>query len=236
MMKKFSVALLALAAALAIAPAAFADSIPGVVFNDQTTSPYATQGWTGNLASVFTVNSPVTVTALGIYNPTGNGKVTGLNNIEVALYDITTGQQIGSTVTFVHGDTYTTGGLYGLDVFQSISATTLQPGLYEVDAVGFNSAYSNGNTGIAGPGPTFDGYGQLTWPDYSYFDYNSTLDFPDAANNSNGGYKDAHIYDAGTLAILTPEPSSLLLLGTGLLGLAFVAFRKTKSSGLVLHF
>jgi len=31
----------------------------------------------------------------------------------------------------------------------------------------------------------------------------------------------------------TPEPSSLILLGSGLLGLAFVAFRKSKSSGLV---
>jgi hypothetical protein len=32
-----------------------------------------------------------------------------------------------------------------------------------------------------------------------------------------------------------PEPSDLLMLGTGLLGLAFVAFRKSKSAGLVLQ-
>ncbi len=32
-----------------------------------------------------------------------------------------------------------------------------------------------------------------------------------------------------------PEPSSLLLLGTGLFGLAVIVFRKNRTSGLVLH-
>jgi hypothetical protein len=53
-----------------------------------------------------------------------------------------------------------------------------------------------------------------------------TLDYP--TGNTQGS-----ALSIGTFAVETPEPGSLLLLGTGLLGLAFVAFRQVKASRLV---
>jgi hypothetical protein len=55
-----------------------------------------------------------------------------------------------------------------------------------------------------------------------------------AGDSGTTGYAGNDTEDLAGYLAPAPEPPSLLLLGTGLLGLAFVAFRKAKASGLTL--
>jgi hypothetical protein len=177
----------------------------------------------------------------------------------VGIFDVTTSTiATVATATFAPGYYGPAQGYY---VYQAISPVTLTTGdVYEVDAVGFSGSDPNGNRNNGSVAPTLNTFGGAITYLEGFSEYGNgsafgaitaTYDGPNGnpagsygfSTQSNGGILDRWgpndvnepaIYDAGSFGV-TPEPSSLLLLGTGLLGLAFVAFRKAKSSDLTLH-
>ncbi len=194
-MKKFSVALLALAAALAISPAAMADT-----FN------YTYTGVDGVVATGTLTGSNIGGNQFGVTSGTitisGSGLVTG------------SGVLIGGT-----GFATSPNGAFNYDNFVFVPVSdpnayvdSVGGLLFQLDSTPFQINIFSGVWDGNEINPPFGGKGTDT---YSIWEGTSQTNY--------------NYHNVGDLTITpTPEPGSLFLLGTGLLGLALILFRKAK--------
>jgi hypothetical protein len=217
-MKRFSVTtmFLALVGAMSVNAATAT-----VAYSDPASQ--GTQAFGGNLALNFSVNSPIDVTALGVFNASGTGVITGL--IQVVIYDAA-----GSMVTPV--DTFQ--GSYapaasGFDVLQDLVVPVLLgPGSYQVDAVGFSGSDLNGNLNTgSSTGPVLNTGGGLLSFNGAGWDSKGTLDNPNSCLGCQALPAQYSQFDAGTFQYSgVPEPATFALFGSGFLGIAAILRRR----------
>ena len=189
--------------------------------------------WPGNLAEDFTVNSPITITALGVYDSGGTGS-TGSPAGTLTVGIVASNGTVEGSATFSPSTTYT---LTGGDLFQNVTMFTLGPGTYSLTTTGWGVGIPNGNRNCSGGGCgtsntsytpptlntgggliTFTGIGYSSTPGLTYLGPNDS--WPDDEFNA-GSFQ----FNASA----APEPATLAGVALGLIGL--LAFRRYSFKG-----
>jgi PEP-CTERM motif len=133
--------------------------------------------------------------------------------------DLVSGSTAGPNLIYDNG---TKGALTDLDGY---TLTTVYNNGHEVWGTDFLFPAPYTNEIFDGPDPSTD---FVTYGNFDYADFNSSGDFAYVAGiDPDGPTQDGEIYEAIDITPSSvPEPSSIALLGTGILGLAGVARRK----------
>ncbi len=228
-----------LAASMCLTGTARADSVSGA-FYYQNLGNYntlcATSGCT-SAADIAAFSAPATVPGVpATVTFTVNGTSGNVFSFDLPNSGVSGDFNLNTFLT-AGGDTVSSLGSAGSDninngVFVFTGYTTLVAGqTYEFTHDDGMILYLTGNgltnfAAINSPSPTAADTSTFTVPT------TGTYSFEVIYAEVNGG---PAVLTSDIISNATPEPSSLLLLGTGFLGLAFALFRKNKPSGLVLH-
>jgi PEP-CTERM motif-containing protein len=195
-----------------------------------------------NLALEFTVNNPISVSAVGVYDSTIGNNGSGFGApVQVGIYSENNQNLPVAPVTLPAG---VSGTVIGSAQFQTLgSAVTLNPGTYMVIVSGMGSTaapdwnyyyFQNGVSPTPANPLIFDGDGGALTVGGSYYSITPTFSTPaNDPNYTEDFFQDQ--YAAGTFVYtVVPEPSvsQLALMGVGLFGLIKLGrkFRKTRSS------
>lgn len=183
------------------------------------------QDFTGSLGMDFDVNTPIWITALGVFDSGADGLH---GTLYAAIYDRDTANLVIGPITFTSADQGTLIG--GSRLKNLASETQLGVGHYSIVSWGYSAADENGNYSLPPPItlPTLnDGGGVISFVGHGRWGWDvSTYAYPTYTGPVDNDYP-ANLFLAGTFAYDTsidpvPLPATVLLLGSGLLGLGLL--------------